>query len=64
LENPVPRIDPFYSANEVNKRVFDRIFHTNLLCILGQTIKNSLRRKGMGGYKLCDKCEAINREGR
>jgi hypothetical protein len=60
----VPRVDPFYSANEVDKPPTERIFHNNLLCIIAQTIAQKLRRKGMGGYKVCASCDAINREGR
>lgn len=63
-ENPVPHVDPFYSANEVDKPPVNRIFHNNLLCFDGRMIPQKLRRKGMGGYKLCPACEAINTQGR
>jgi hypothetical protein len=32
-ENPVPHVDPFYSANEVDKPPVNRIFHRWLFLI-------------------------------
>jgi hypothetical protein len=60
----VPRIKPFYSADEVDKPAIDRIYHNNLLCSVGNAIKKALRRMGTAGYQLCPVCETINREGR
>ncbi|HEX6799757.1 MAG TPA: hypothetical protein VF116_18755 [Ktedonobacterales bacterium] len=60
----MPQVSAFYSVNEVNKPASQRVHHNNNACRPGQDIPQSERRQGTGGYRLCDDCDRLNRQGR
>jgi hypothetical protein len=60
----MPRVDPFHSVNEVRKQPAHRVHHNNSACPPGRDIPANERRGGPGGYRLCDDCARLNREGR
>lgn len=54
----------FYSVNEVKKPAHNRVHHNNGACPPGRDIPQSERRYGDGGYRLCEDCQKLNRDGR
>jgi hypothetical protein len=57
-------VSEFYSVNEVKKPAHNRVHHNNGACPPGRDIPQSERRNGDGGYRLCEDCQKLNREGR
>ena len=55
---------PFHSINEVNKASGNRVHHNNNVCPPGRDIPNWERKSGTGNYRLCEKCQQFNNEGR
>ena len=60
----MPRTAQFYSINEAAKPVNKRVHHDNSACPPGRDIPQHERRIGTGGYRLCDDCAELNRQGR
>ena len=60
----MPIVPAFYSVNELKKLPAHRVHHNNSLCAPGRDIPASERRPGTGGYRLCDDCGDLNREGK
>ena len=60
----MPKVPEFYSINEVKKDPKDRVHHNNSACPPGRDIPTWERKPGMGGYRLCDDCIRVNREGK
>lgn len=60
----MPKVAAFYSINETKKPATDRVHHDNSACPPGRDIPANERRPGMGGYRLCDDCARLNREGK
>jgi hypothetical protein len=61
----VPKIDDFYSVNEVNKPPRNRVYHNNRECHSGRDIPEHDRLFGKPtGYRLCNHCIRLNRQGR
>ena len=56
-------VSPFYSVNEVNKPASERVHHNNNACVPGKDIPQNERRTGTGNYRLCEKCDDLNRKG-
>jgi hypothetical protein len=54
----------FYSINEVNKPVGNRVYHNNNACPPGRDIPQNERRVGTGNYRLCEDCARLNAQGR
>jgi len=56
----------FYSVNEAKKAADKRVHHDNTDCGPGKAIPPSDKRYGKGPindpYRLCEDCEAINKE--
>jgi hypothetical protein len=55
---------PFYSVNEQLKPANQRVHHNNNACPPGRDIPSWERHQGTGGYRLCEDCDRLNREGR
>lgn len=60
----MPATPAFYSVNEVKKPLQQRVHHDNSACPPGRDIPPSERRSGTGGYRLCEDCARLDREGR
>jgi hypothetical protein len=60
----VPKVAAFYSVNEANKPLGNRVHHDNGACRPGQDIPGNERRAGTGGYRLCEICDDLDRKGR
>jgi hypothetical protein len=60
----MPATADFYSVRELKKPFADRIYHNNYACPLGREIPQDERKYGSNGYKLCDDCDSLNRQGR
>jgi hypothetical protein len=60
----MPIIDPFYSINESQKPVSDRVYHDNSTCAAGRDIPESERRSGIGGFRHCTNCQRQTEQGR
>jgi hypothetical protein len=60
----VSKVPEFYSVNEVKKEAPYRVHHNNGACPPGRDIPSWERRLGTGGYRLCDDCARLNREGK
>jgi len=60
----MPRVASFYSINEAKKPPNQRVYHDNSACPPGRDIPQHERRTGMGGYRLCDDCHRLDRQGR
>jgi hypothetical protein len=54
----------FYSINEVQKPIENRVHHNNNACPPGRDIPSWERKAGTGSYRLCAKCQQFNNEGR
>jgi hypothetical protein len=54
----------FHSINEVKKPPANRVHHDNSACVPGRDIPQNERRSGDGGYRLCDDCIRLNKEGK
>jgi hypothetical protein len=54
----------FYSVNEIQKPANLRVHHNNNACPPGRDIPSWERKAGTGGYRLCEKCQQFNNEGR
>jgi hypothetical protein len=50
------KVAPFYSVNEVDKPVANRVHHNDNTCPPGRDIPQNERRSGTGGYRLCEDC--------
>jgi hypothetical protein len=55
---------PFYSVNEVKKPPVNRVYHDNNACPPGREVPSWERRSGTGGYRLCNDCARLDRQGR
>ena len=61
----MPKVEDFYSVNEVNKPPENRVYHYNSACHSGRDIPQHDRILGAPiGYRLCDHCINLNRQGR
>jgi len=60
----MPKVAEFYSTNETEKPVSQRVHHNNGACPPGRDIPQNERRQGTGGYRLCDDCARLTREGK
>ena len=60
----MPKMAQFHSINEAAKPAANRVHHDNTTCVPGRDIPKNERRPGTGGYRLCDKCEDLNKQGR
>jgi hypothetical protein len=60
----MPSVAAFHSVNEVKKPAHNRVHHNNSACPPGRDIPASERQSGTGGYRLCDDCDRLNRQGR
>jgi hypothetical protein len=60
----MPVVPAFYSINEANKPLHNRVHHNNNNCPPGRDIPANERRNGTGGYRLCDDCQKLNDQGR
>ncbi|MGH9765074.1 MAG: hypothetical protein ACREAC_29920 [Blastocatellia bacterium] len=58
------KVATFYSINEVSKPPANRVHHNNGACPPGRDIPQNERRPGDGGYRLCDDCIRLNKEGK
>ena len=58
------KVAEFYSINEAKKPPTERVHHNNGACPPGRDIPENERRKGTGGYRLCDDCAKLNRAGK
>jgi hypothetical protein len=58
------RVPEFYSINEANKPVDQRVHHNNSACPPGRDIPARERHSGTNGYRLCNDCAELNRQGR
>lgn len=54
----------FHSTNEIKKAPNQRVYHNNNACPPGRDIPAWERQSGTGGYRLCQDCENLNRQGR
>ncbi len=60
----MPKVADFYSVNEAIKLAANRVYHNNSACPPGRDIPQHERRQGTGGYRHCEDCQKLNREGR
>jgi hypothetical protein len=60
----MPSVAAFYSINEGKKPQPQQVHHNNSACVPGRDIPTHERRQGTGGYRLCDDCQKLNRDGR
>lgn len=60
----MPSTAPFHSVNEEKKPAERRVHHNNSACAPGRDIPQHERRSGTGGYRLCEDCARLNKEGR
>lgn len=63
----MPPVAAFYSINEASKPPANRVHHNNSACPPGRDIPTHERMSGPGpglGYRLCDDCDRLNRDGR
>jgi hypothetical protein len=51
------RVNDFYSVDESAKSPVNRMYHNNGFCLEGHAIPLSDRKRGSGGYRLCDCCK-------
>jgi hypothetical protein len=58
------KVPTFYSINEAKKPADKQVHHDNGACRPGQDIPASERRTGTGGYKLCEDCTKLNKDGK
>jgi hypothetical protein len=58
------QVPAFYSVNEVNKPASQRVHHNNSVCPPGRDIPAKERKSGAGGYRLCNDCAELNKQGR
>lgn len=58
------QVPTFHSINEAKKQPQHRVHHNNGACPPGRDIPQNERRPGTGGYRLCDDCDRLNRQGR
>jgi hypothetical protein len=56
-------VPAFYSVNEIKKPAQDRVHHNNGACPPGRDIPSWERKPGDGGYRLCEDCQKLNKEG-
>lgn len=55
------RVADFYSVNEAKKAPANRVYHNNDTCPPGRDIPEHERRRGDGGYRLCEDCQRRSR---
>jgi hypothetical protein len=60
----MPKIADFHSINEIKKLAHRRVHHNNSACPPGRDIPQKQRLPGTGGYRLCEDCETLNKDGR
>lgn len=60
----MPKVQDFYSVNEVKKPVFQRVYHDNSACAPGRDIPVYERLAGKGGYRHCEICTDETNKGR
>ncbi len=60
----MPGVAPFHSVNEAKKPAANQVHHNNSACAPGRDIPQNERRPGAGGYRLCEDCARLNREGK
>jgi len=56
------KVAEFYSINESEKPASNRVHHNNDACASGRDIPQNERRTGTGGYRLCDRCDSLNKQ--
>ena len=54
------KVNPYHSVNEDAKPETDRVYHTHNDCRSGRDIPDNERRKGVGGYRKCKHCVALD----
>src|SRR5947209_943933 len=54
----------FYSVDETSRPPLNRVHHDNSACPAGRDMPLNDRRTGTGGYRLCDDCDRLNKQGR
>jgi hypothetical protein len=64
LRKPMPKVPEFYSINEVEKPLHNRVHHNNDACPPGRDIPQDERRPGTGGYLHCEDCQRLNSQRR
>ena len=57
-------VTAFYSVNEALKPTQNRVHHNNDARPPGRDIPSWERKPGTGGYRLCEDCQRMTREGR
>jgi hypothetical protein len=60
----MPIVPAFHSVNESLKLPQNRVFHNNSMCAAGRDIPEQERRPGTGGFRICDRCEEYEDQGR
>jgi hypothetical protein len=60
----MPATSEFYSINEVKKPSQNRVYHDNSACPSGRDIPQLERRYGTSGYRRCEDCYRLDRQGR
>lgn len=59
------KVADFYSKLEKDKPADRRVYHNNGACPPGRDVKaNGDDLPGTGGYRLCNDCSELNRQGR
>jgi len=54
------KVNPYYSVNEINKPVGDRVYHTHNDCQSGRDIPHHERAAGKSNYRLCKHCKRLD----
>lgn len=61
----MPAVASFYSINEVNKPIAERVYHNNSTCPPGRNIKAAgAEQPGKNAYRPCKYCAERNGDGR
>jgi hypothetical protein len=58
------KVSEFYSVNEVQKPQQNRVYHDNDACPPGRDIPQGERRPGRNGYRLCNDCDSLDKQGK
>jgi hypothetical protein len=54
------KVPNFYSVNELIKPIQHRVHHNDDRCGPGKDIPLRDKRKGSGGYRLCEDCQKFS----
>jgi hypothetical protein len=63
-EETMPATPAFYSVNEAKKPASEQVHHNNSACRPGQDIPQNERKPGTNGYRLCQVCDGLNKQGK